>query len=68
MSQVQPPACQSCGRVLNRLDGPLSGDCGGDCWGCIGEVEAELGWEPSLTWVRQEAAQGLRPNWKAPTA
>lgn len=30
-----------CGRVLNEEEDPLSVDCGGDCWGCVSEIEAE---------------------------
>lgn len=56
--------CSLCGRVLDRAEDPLSLDCGGDCWGCIGEIEAEHGYEPSLIKVRQEAEQGLRPGWR----
>lgn len=33
--------CQMCGRVLNEEEDPLSVDCGGDCWGCVSEIEAE---------------------------
>lgn len=58
--------CRICGRELGREDDPLSLDCGGDCWGCIGEIEAETGSESSLARVREEAAQGLRPGWKNP--
>jgi hypothetical protein len=58
--------CSICGRTLNDPVDPLSGDCGGDCWGCIGEIEAEAGWEPSLTMVRKEQASGLRPGWTEP--
>jgi len=58
--------CSICNRPLNNPNDPLSGDCGGDCWGCIGEIEAEAGWEPSLSMVRKEFASGLRPGWKDP--
>ena len=58
--------CNICGRKLNDPNEPLSGDCGGDCWGCIGEIEAEMGWLPSLNIVRQEFSSGLRPGWKDP--
>jgi len=27
--------CSICNRLLDREDGPLSPDCGGDCYGCI---------------------------------
>ena len=33
--------CLICGRPLDTPD-PLSSDCGGDCWGCMSEIEAEL--------------------------
>ncbi len=55
--------CRVCGRWLVQLDDPLSLDCSGDCWGCVGEIEAELGFEPSRSKVREEAARGLRPGW-----
>ncbi|HNW92139.1 MAG TPA: hypothetical protein PKM88_04425 [bacterium] len=58
--------CSICSRTLNDPNDKLSGDCGGDCWGCIGEIEAEAGWEPSLTMVRKEFAAGLRPGWQDP--
>lgn len=49
-----------CGRRLNQPSDPLSSDCGGDCWGCIGEIEAVGGYPPSLRAVRAEIAAGLR--------
>ncbi|MEZ5646025.1 MAG: hypothetical protein R3E99_12825 [Burkholderiaceae bacterium] len=55
--------CSICGRLLDQDDDPLSRDCGGDCWGCIGEIEADMEDEESLAKVRDEAARGLRPNW-----
>ena len=55
--------CLICGRELENPSDPLSTDCGGDCWGCIGEIEAEMGYEPSLAQVRAEFARGLRPGW-----
>lgn len=58
--------CKMCGRTLNQPGEPLSVNCGGDCWSCIGEVEANLGHEPSLSKVMEEAAAGLRPGWKKP--
>ncbi|MDB5439950.1 MAG: hypothetical protein JWM33_2377, partial [Caulobacteraceae bacterium] len=51
-----------CGRLLSQESDPLSGDCGGDCWGCIGEIEADAGWEPSVEFVRKEIQDGLREN------
>jgi hypothetical protein len=55
--------CNICSRVLSKSDDPLSLDCGGDCWGCIGETEAAMGYQPSIDKVRQEFELGLRPNW-----
>lgn len=60
--------CQICGRILDQAGDPLSINCGGDCWGCVGEIEAEIGNEESLLRVRAEAAQGLRPDWIEPVA
>jgi hypothetical protein len=34
--------CGICKRELNQPANPLSGDCGGDCWGCISEIEADM--------------------------
>lgn len=31
--------CQICGRLLNQESDPLSLDCGGDCLGCMREIE-----------------------------
>lgn len=58
--------CQICGRELNRDDDLLSASCGGDCWGCIGEIEAEMGDKASLEKVRDEHLRGLRPGWTDP--
>jgi hypothetical protein len=60
---MMPSACGICGRKLDQKDDPLSLDCGGDCWSCIGEIEADMGDEYSLAKVRQEFAKGLRPAW-----
>ena len=32
--------CGICNRELDT-DDPLSNDCGGDCWGCISQIEAD---------------------------
>ena len=55
--------CGICGRPLDRPDDPLSRDCGGDCWGCIGEIEGdpEDGYPPNIRRVQPEIALGLRP-------
>jgi hypothetical protein len=52
--------CSICSRRLRVPEDPLSVDCGGDCWGCVGEIEAELGWPPAVTLVEQEYASGIR--------
>jgi hypothetical protein len=54
--------CGICGRTLENPADALSSDCSGDCWGCIGEVEADSEHEPSLETVKAEYAAGLRPN------
>jgi hypothetical protein len=59
--------CKICRRELDRNDDPLSVDCGGDCWGCVGEIEATLGDESALAKVRDEHLRGLRPNWTDPS-
>jgi len=38
----------------------MSGDCGGDCWGCIGKIEADEGWQPSVEYVQREIGDGWR--------
>jgi hypothetical protein len=58
--------CKICGRELNVSDDPLSVDYGGDCWGCVGEIEANMGYGPSLEKVRKEFQLGIRPNWVEP--
>ncbi|QEY11096.1 hypothetical protein D0B88_01815 [Cellvibrio sp. KY-YJ-3] len=59
-------SCRICGRELNNPKDPLSVDCGGNCWGCVGEAEADMGDEESLIKVREEYELGLRPNWAPP--
>ena len=56
--------CTICKRKLGVCSDPLSADCGGDCWGCIGEIEADAGHEPSTKIVREEYRNGLRPDWQ----
>ena len=55
--------CNICGRKLDVENDPLSLDCGGDCWGCIGAIEADSGFASSLEAVREEFRNGLRPEW-----
>lgn len=52
--------CTICGRPLLLEQDPLSGDCGGDCWGCIGMIEADMGHEMSVEFVAKEVAWGWR--------
>lgn len=54
--------CSICGRRLEQPDDPLSADCGGDCRGCIGWIEADMGHSDSQANVREEVARGLRPG------
>lgn len=54
--------CHICARPLSVDADPMSGDCGGDCWGCVGEIEA-LGspeGNPSIVYVAEEIAKGWR--------
>ena len=50
--------CGMCGRILSQESDPLSTDCAGDCWGCVGFFE--MGFPPSGRKVRKEIRQGLR--------
>lgn len=54
--------CGICGRVLDAPGSPLARDAGGDCWGCVGLIEAEGGYEPSIRTVNEEIRAGLRPG------
>jgi len=65
-SSKKPQYCTICGRLLDNPEVPLSGNTGGDCWGCIGAVEAEMGCPESLAYVRKEYKAGLRPGWIDP--
>jgi hypothetical protein len=58
--------CQISGRPLGQADDPLSVDCGGDYWDCVGQIEAAMGEPTSLDRVRDEFARGLRPGWVDP--
>lgn len=58
----RPHHCGLCGRLLNNPSDPLSADCGGDCWGCVGEIEALGGDAGSVAKVRAEIEAGLRPT------
>lgn len=52
--------CTLCARPLNVENDPMSGDCGGDCWGCIGKIEADEAWQPSVDYVQREIGEGWR--------
>lgn len=54
--------CGICGRKLGLEDDPLSVDCGGDCWGCLGLIEADLGNAESSVRVKEEFDTGVRPG------
>jgi len=61
--KVRSPKTDRCGmygRSLGQQSDPLSGDCGGDCWGCVGEVESDMGCDPSVQSVRREIREGWR--------
>ncbi|WP_195758363.1 hypothetical protein [Kangiella sp. HZ709] len=60
---INTDKCQICGRKLNVHSDPLSDDCGGDCWGCIGEMEADMDCEQTLEMVIEEYKKGFRPDW-----
>ena len=62
----EPEYCTICRCLLDNPADPLSGNCGGDCWGCIGAIEAGMGCAESLTYVRKEFEAGLRPGWIDP--
>ena len=38
----------------------MSADTGGDCWGCIGKLEADGGHELSIQFVQNEIEEGWR--------
>lgn len=52
--------CQMCGRALDVSSDPMSVDCGGDCWGCVGAIEAQGGYGPSVEAVAEEIRTGWR--------
>ncbi|MDK9683213.1 hypothetical protein [Pseudoalteromonas shioyasakiensis] len=55
--------CSICCRKLDQENDPLSDDCGGDCWGCIGEIEADMGCEYAIKKLGEEFKAGLRNCW-----
>lgn len=52
--------CRICSRLLNLEQDPLSGDTGGDCWGCVGKIEADFGEETTMSFVQIEIEEGWR--------
>lgn len=70
MSAPEDESCGICGRPLNVEVDPLSGDCGGDCWGCIGLIEAQMGGDPeeniSIGSVAKEVDWGWRESGGSP--
>jgi len=58
-----PPArCAICGRLIGIKLDPLSEDCGGDCWGCIGEIEASMDAEHNIS--LGQIAKEIRWGWR----
>jgi hypothetical protein len=49
-----------CGRALDEPGVTLSADCGGDCQGCIAQIEAEGGDPDALARMDHEIRTGLR--------
>jgi len=63
MNIANGKACLICGRPLDIEVDPMSADTGGDCWGCIGEIEAKMGGGEkniSIGFVAQEIEWGWR--------
>ncbi|AYG60017.1 hypothetical protein CCGE525_15260 [Rhizobium jaguaris] len=56
--------CAMCKRQLDLEGDPLSGNTGGDCWGCVGHMEAFCGGDPqeniSIGFVAKEIEWGWR--------
>ena len=60
----QPGVCGICARPLNVALDPMSGDCGGDCWGCIGDIETEGGGDPELNLSIPIVAEEIALGWR----
>jgi hypothetical protein len=41
-SPPEPRLCLICRRQIDVAGEPLSADTGGDCWGCVSEIEAGM--------------------------
>lgn len=61
-------ACLICGRTLGEPGVPLSADCGGDCQGCITQIEAESGDHDAMDRLDREIRTGLRRGDGVPMA
>lgn len=52
-------SCAMCKREMGVETDPLSTDCGGDCWGCVGWIEFQM--DPEYSYgVQGEISRGLR--------
>jgi hypothetical protein len=58
----QQPTCSLCGLQVMVEGDELSLDIGGHCIGCMIQVEAMSGHEPSKRQVEQEIAKGWRSS------
>ena len=63
---VENAHCTICKRLLDNPADPSADKCGGDCWGCIGAIEVEIGCEESLTYECKKEGSGLRLGWIDP--
>jgi hypothetical protein len=56
--------CHLCKRPLDQPEDPLSADCGGDCLGCINEIEGRMtATEPSNGGGRVMDWQPIKAEW-----
>jgi len=62
MNSIIRKVCVTCKQELDVEGNPLSSDCGGDCWGCVGETEAKGGYRPSVERYNEEVDGGYRPG------
>jgi hypothetical protein len=60
---IQPArlhACGMCGRPLDVEGAPLSRNCAGDCWGCMGAAEFGGALPEDQAVIEREIRDGLR--------
>jgi len=57
---ARPKPCAMCGRAMDLTGDAMSTDCGGDCWECVGRIEADGGCTDSIVATARERAAGLR--------